>query len=47
MKKNTTFKELITTEKSVTLHDRSLSVVVTEMFIVKKGISTITIGATS
>ena len=47
MKKNTTFKELITTDKSVTLHDRSLPDVVTEMFIVKKGISTITIGATS
>ena len=46
MKKSTTFKELITTEKSVILRDRSLPVSVTEMFKVKKSISTITIGDT-
>lgn len=33
---NTTFNELITTDKSVTLHDATLPGVVTEMFIVKK-----------
>ena len=41
--RNDTFKEIITNEKSVTLHDRSLKVLLTKMFKVKRGISTITI----
>lgn len=40
---NTTFNELITTDKSVTLHDATLPGVVTEMLIVKKGLSAIRI----
>ena len=41
--RNDTFKEIITNEKSITLHDRSLRVLLTKMFKVKRGISTITI----
>ena len=44
--RNTTFKELITTDKYVTLHHRILLVVVTELFKFKKDISIITIGDT-
>ena len=35
--RNSTLKELLTKHKSVTLHDRSIQVVVTEMFIITIG----------
>jgi len=36
---NSSFKELLTKDNSVTIHDRNLQVLVTEMFKIKKGIS--------
>ena len=36
---NSSFKEWFTKDNSVTLHDRNLQVLVTEMFKIKKGIS--------